>query len=175
MFDLLDSGQYERRIAVGGGRDVHPDGPLVARNAGRPRGVDLSVENVVVVGAGVEHQHLLRGHPHVVGDVRQVLQAHVEVEASAVALGVEHRDVRSLEAVVLHRQHRFGHRVGDLREIDPGFQPRDTDLAGEFSVAALSLQDRVRRGDALLVEEIIPRQNRVEQPHVRADATSSRA
>ncbi len=125
MLDLLDSGITNDELVVGGGGDVHIDCALVARNARRARSVDLAVEEIVVLRRGVEHQHLLRGHAHVIGDIGKVLEAHVEIEPAPVASGVEDRNVRRAEAVVLHVQNGFGHRVGHLCKIDFRRESRD--------------------------------------------------
>ena len=129
----------ERRMVVGGGGDVHIDGALVARNARRARSVDLAVEEIVVLRRGVEHQHLLGCDTHVVGDVGEVLQAQVDVEAAPVAFGVEDRNVRRAEAVAPHVEHGFGHRIGHLRKIDLRRESPNVNPACQVGVPALAL------------------------------------
>ena len=157
----------ERRTVVGRGGDIHLHEPLVARNTGGARGVDTAVERVVVLRGGVEHHHLSGCDAYVVGDVREVLQAQVDVEAPLVALGVEYRDVRSPEAVALDAQHRPGHGVGHLCEIDARRQPRDADFAREVGLAALPLEHQVGGGVPPGIGNDA-REDRVEQPHVEA-------
>ena len=159
--------QEEVRIVVRRGRDVHVHHPLAARDAGVAGGVDPAVEGVVVGLGRIEHEHPLRRHAHVEGDVRQVRQIEVQIEPPAVALRVENRNAGGPEAVVADRHRRLRHRIGNLRVIDRRAEVPDTHLAPEVGLPALALQHQIgpgaprRRGDH-------PREQRVEQRHVEA-------
>ena len=139
---------HEARIPVRRGRNLHLHGPLAARNARHARGINLAVEEVVVLRRRMQHEHLLRYHVHVVGDVRQVLQVQVQIEATPVALRVEDRNVGGLETVVPHDKRRFGHRVAHARVVDRRAQVPHPDRPPEIRRTTLTLQDEIRRSNA---------------------------
>ena len=159
--------QNERGVVVGRGRDVELHAPLVARDGRQARGEDAAVEEFVVLLGRIEHQHLLRSDPHVVGDVREVLQAEVEVESAPVAQRVENRDVFRPEPVVAHLQHGARHRVGHPREVYGGRKSCHVDTAREFGVAVFALQGQPHVGAPFRVGDDA-REHRVDQPHVEA-------
>ena len=164
---LARKGHEEGGVAGRRRRHVHVDAQLVAPNPGAARGVDLAVEEVVVAARGVEHEHLLGRDAQVVGDVGHVAQIEAEVERAAVALAVEHRGVFGAEEAVLHLERHVGHRVGHLREVDRGREPRGVNRPREFAVAAAPRQDEVQIGQTARAGDD-PREHGVEQPHVEA-------
>ena len=161
---LIGKGHEEEGVILCAGGNIHLDGTLITCNTRRTAGIETTIEEVIIRLGGIEHQHPLGRHTHLISDVREVLQIQIQRKSATVTLGIEDGNIFGRKAVIMHRNLTTRHRVGHLREIDLRLHIRHLNTSREVGIAPLALQHQISLGTPLCIRDDT-RQDGVKQCH----------